>query len=53
MLAGADMPEGARSASGANSTRVEPGPNRTKVDIISTEKAAETASLSLTSFTFV
>jgi hypothetical protein len=53
MLAGADMPEGARSASGANSMRVEPGPNRTKADIIRTEKAAETASLSLTSFTFV
>jgi hypothetical protein len=51
--AGAEIPEGARSAAGPNSTRVETGPNRTNADIISTENAAETASLSLTTFTFV
>lgn len=52
MAAGAEMPDWLRSADGAKPTRVEPGPNRTKADIIRTENAAETASLSLTSITF-
>ena len=55
MLAGAAMTEGAaaaRSDAGENSLLVACGPNRTKADIISTENAAEIASLSLTSFTF-
>jgi len=55
MLAGAAMPEGAAAArndAGENSLLVACGPNRTNADIISTENAAETASLSLTSLTF-
>ena len=53
MLTGAEITDCARSDAGANLTRVEPGPSRTKADIISTENAAETANLSLTSVTFV
>ena len=53
MLAGAEMLDCVRSDDGANSARVEPGPSRTKAAIISTENAAETASLSLTLCTFV
>ena len=49
----AEMPECARNDACAKSTRVEPGPSRTKAAIISTENAAETANLSLTSVTFV
>jgi hypothetical protein len=46
------MPDGALSEAGPNSTWVDSAPNSTNIAIISTENAAETANLSLTSLTF-
>jgi hypothetical protein len=46
------LPGDACKTSGPKSVRVEPDPKSTKADIISTENAAEIASLSLISFTF-